>query len=121
MAQMVKHLPTMQKTWVRSLGQEDPLEMEMATHPSMLAWRIPWTEEPGGLPSKATQTAGRDCTTNTQHTHKRKGNLEVERNFLVKPHLKRSVLLLRNGDIYSINIFGNESFILETRFPFLRL
>ena len=44
-AQMVKHLPTMQETQVRSLGWEDPLEKEMATHPSTLAWKIPWTEE----------------------------------------------------------------------------
>ena len=48
-AQMVKNLPAMQKSWVRSLGQEDPLEKEMATHSSILAWRIPWTEEPGIL------------------------------------------------------------------------
>ena len=47
--QMVKNLPAMQETWVQSLGLEDPLEKEMATHPSILAWRIPWTEEPGGL------------------------------------------------------------------------
>ena len=46
-AQRVKHLPAMQVTWVRSLGQEDPLEKEMATHSSILAWKIPWTEEPG--------------------------------------------------------------------------
>ena len=44
---MVKNLPAMQETWVRSLGWEDPLEKEMATHSSILAWRIPWTEEPG--------------------------------------------------------------------------
>ena len=43
-AQMIKHLPTMQETWVRSLGREDPLKKEMATHSSILAWRIPWTE-----------------------------------------------------------------------------
>ena len=43
----VKNLPAMQETWVQSLGQEDPLEKEMATHSSILAWRIPWTEEPG--------------------------------------------------------------------------
>ena len=49
MAQTVKHLPTMQETQIRSLGQEDPLEKGMATHSSILAWRIPWTEEPGGL------------------------------------------------------------------------
>jgi len=49
--QMVKNLPAIWETWVWSLGQEDPLEQEMATHSSMLAWRIPWTEEPGGLQS----------------------------------------------------------------------
>ena len=46
---MVKHLPTMQETWVPSLGWEDPLEKDMATHSSMLAWKILWTEEPGRL------------------------------------------------------------------------
>jgi len=48
-AQMVKNLPAMQETWVGSLGQEDPLEKGLATHSSILVWRIPWTEEPGGL------------------------------------------------------------------------
>ena len=48
-AQMVKNLPTMQETWALSLGWEDPLEKEMATHSSILAQKIPWTEEPGGL------------------------------------------------------------------------
>jgi len=48
-AQRLKHLPAMRETWVRSLGQEDPLEKEMATHSTILSWRIPWTEEPGGL------------------------------------------------------------------------
>ena len=50
-AQTVKHLPTMQETWVQSVGQEDLLEKEMATHSSILAWKIPWTEEPGRLQS----------------------------------------------------------------------
>ena len=50
-AQLVKNPPAMQETWVRFLGQEDPLEKEMATHSSILAWRISWTEEPGGLQS----------------------------------------------------------------------
>ena len=50
-AQIIKHLPAMQETQVRSLGQEDPLEKEMATHSSSLAWKIPWTEEPGKLQS----------------------------------------------------------------------
>ena len=49
MAQLVKNLPAIRETWVPSLGRNDPLEEEMATHYSILAWRIPWTEEPGGL------------------------------------------------------------------------
>ena len=48
MAQTVKNLPAMKEIWFQSLGQEDPLEKEMSTHSSVLAWRIPWTEEPGG-------------------------------------------------------------------------
>ena len=51
-AQTVNNLPAMQETWVLSLGQEDPLEKEMVTHSSIHAWRIPWTEEPGGLQSR---------------------------------------------------------------------
>ena len=47
--QLVKNLPAMQEIWVQVLGQEDPLEKEMATHSSILAWRIPWTEKPGGV------------------------------------------------------------------------
>ena len=50
-AHMVKHLPAMQETWVQSLGWEDSLEKDIATHSSILAWRIPWAEEPGGLQS----------------------------------------------------------------------
>ena len=49
MAQRLKHLPAVRETWVRSLGQEDPLEKEMATHSSILTWRISWTEEPIGI------------------------------------------------------------------------
>ena len=58
--QMVKCLPTMQETRVQSLGQEDPLEKEMATHCSFLAWKIPWTEEPGRLQSMGSQKVGHD-------------------------------------------------------------
>ena len=54
-AQTVKNLPAMQETWVQSLGREDPLEKEMATHSSILAWSIPWTEEPGRLLSMGLQ------------------------------------------------------------------
>ena len=57
---MVKHLPTMQETWVGSLGGEDPLEKEMATHSSTLAWKIPWTEEPSMLQSMESQRVGHD-------------------------------------------------------------
>ena len=59
-AQTVKNLPAMQETWVQSLGQEDPLEEEMATHSSILAWKIPWTEEPGRLQSEGSQRVGHD-------------------------------------------------------------
>ena len=59
-AQMVKHLPTMREIRVRSLGQEDPLEKEMATHSSILAWKIPWTKEPGRLQSMGSQRVGHD-------------------------------------------------------------
>ena len=59
-AQMVKHLSTMRETWVRSLGQEDPLEKEMAIHSSTIAQKIPWTEEPGRLQSMGSQRVGHD-------------------------------------------------------------
>ena len=56
MAQTVKHLPTMRETWVQSLGQEDPLEKEIVTHSSTLAWQMPWMEEPGRLQSMESQS-----------------------------------------------------------------
>ena len=59
-AQMVRRLPTMQETQVRSLGWEDPLEKAMATHSSTLAWKIPWMEEPGRLQSMELQRVGHD-------------------------------------------------------------
>ena len=59
-AQTVKRLPTMQETWVGSLGREDPFEKEMATHSSTLVWKIPWTEEPGRLQSMGSQRVGHD-------------------------------------------------------------
>ena len=59
-AQTGKNQPAMLETWVRSLGQEDALEEGMATHSSILAWRIPWTEEPGGLQSMGSQRVGHD-------------------------------------------------------------
>ena len=59
-AQTVKRLPTMRETWVRSPGREDPLEKEMANHSSFIAWKIPWTEEPGRLQSMGSQRVGHD-------------------------------------------------------------
>ena len=70
MTQTVKNLPEMQKTWVQSLSQEDALEKGIATHSSILAWRIPWTEEPGGLQSMRLQRDGHDRAIKTYtHTH----------------------------------------------------
>ena len=64
MVQRLKRLPAMWETWVQSLGREDPLEKEMATHSSILAWRIPWTEELGGL-----QSMGRKESDMTERLH----------------------------------------------------
>ena len=64
---MVKRLPTMRETRVRSLGREDPLEKEMATHSSTLAWRNPWMEEPGGLQSMGPQRVGHILAAKQQH------------------------------------------------------
>ena len=69
LAQSVKNLPAVQETWVRSLGWEDPLEKEMATHYSILAWKFSWTEEPGGLQSMRSQRVGHDWATNTTNTY----------------------------------------------------
>ena len=60
MAQTVRRMPTAPETWVQSLDQEDPLEKEKATHSSILAWRIPWTEEPDGLQSMESQRVRHD-------------------------------------------------------------
>ena len=65
---MVKSLPAMLEAWVQSLGQENPLEKEMAMHSSILAWKIPWTEEPGGLQSMELQRVRHDWVTNTTYT-----------------------------------------------------
>ena len=59
-AQLIKNLPTVQKPWVQSLCWEDPLEKEMATHSSILAWEVPWMEEPGSLQSMGSQRVGHD-------------------------------------------------------------
>ena len=58
--QMVKSLPAIQETWVQSLGREDPLEQEMAIHSNILAWKIPWTDEPGGQQSMGSRRVRHD-------------------------------------------------------------
>ena len=68
-AQTVKSLPALWKTCVRSLGREDALEKDRATHSSILAWRIPWTEEPGRLQSKELQRVGHNWASNTFHQY----------------------------------------------------
>ena len=67
--QRLKHLPAMWETWVQSLSWEDPLGKEMATHSSILAWRIPWMEEPGGLQSTGLQRVGHDWATSLSLFH----------------------------------------------------
>ena len=66
MTQTVKHLPTTRETQVQTLGQEDPLEKGMATYSSILAWRVPWTEEHGGLQSRGSQRVRHDFATKQQ-------------------------------------------------------
>ena len=70
-AQKVKNLPAMQDTWIRSLGWADPLEEGMATHSSILDWRIPWTVEPGRLQPMMSQRVRHEC-----HTHTKEGGIE---------------------------------------------
>ena len=79
MAQVVETPVAMQEIQVWSLGREDPLEKGMATHSSTLAWRIPWTEEPGGLQSMGSQRVGHDWTTNTTLRQGRELGLEYSR------------------------------------------
>ena len=90
-AQMVKHLSAMQETRVRSLSWEDPLEKEMAAHSSILAWKIPWTEEPGRLPSMGSQRVGHDWATSLHFTF-----VKPEFDFiLIQPFLQlRAVITL---------------------------
>ena len=87
----------MQETRAQSLGWEDTLEKEMATHPSILAWRIPWTEEPGGLPSMESQRVGRDWVTNPFLLSLKKENEEVELSIWLKKFYEKEWLNKTNG------------------------
>ena len=91
MAQTVKHLPTMRETWVWSLGQEVPLEKEMATHSSILAWKIPGTEESGRLQSMRSQRVGHDWATSLRFTSLYAIFIEcLIKNILFYSHLTKS-------------------------------
>ena len=100
-AQMVKNLPTVQETWVRSLGWEDPLKKGMETHSSILACRIPWTEEPSRLQPMGSQRVGHDWVTNT-HTHRtfRRLKPETGKMITVKSNLFYSLDNQKNLEIY---------------------
>ena len=88
-AHSIKNLPAMQETWVQSLGQEDLLEKEVVTHSSILAWRIPWTEQPGGLQSTGLQRVGHDWATSlTSHTIKGLSNILIMEDFFNIDHLQ---------------------------------
>ena len=80
-AQLIKNLPALQETWVRFLGQEYPLEKEMATHSSVLAWRIPWIEEAGGLQSIGLHSVGHNQATKQQQHGKPLGHSDQIRSY----------------------------------------
>ena len=94
MAQIVKNAPAIQETWVWSLGWEDPLEEGMAAHSSILAWRIPWTEEPGGLQSMGSQRLRHDWVTSTTYRV----------NLRLSSHLsQKSIFILKKKYTHYIN------------------
>ena len=103
MAQLVKNMPAMQEIRVWSLGQEDPLEKGMATHSSILAWRIPWTEEPGRLQFMGSQRMGQNWANNTLQkekkiwkVHENRGKMKI-----TEPHLKAIMDML----VYFLSVF----------------
>ena len=102
-AQRLKRLPAMKETWVPSLGREDPLEKEMATHSSILAWRIPWTEEPGGLQSMGLQRVGHDWATSlslSAHPTKEKNIMKTSlwlRRYNIKRERGKKFFLIELG------------------------
>ena len=92
-AQLVKSLPAMQETWVWSLGQKGPLEKEMATHSGTLAWKIPWTEEPGRLLSMGSRRVGHDWATSLSLQARR-------RRFIFKPRLRHLLIIIREMNTF---------------------
>ena len=93
-SQTVKNLPAMWEIWVRSLGGEDPLEKEMATHSSTLAWRIPWTQEPDGLQFMGLQRVRHNRATNTHITTGKSSNLTNQDQQVDGAERKEALLML---------------------------
>ena len=114
---MVKNLPTVQKTRVQSMGLEDPLEKEMATHSSILAWRIPWTEEP----SKVYPWDCKESYTSDQHTHTENMSLCIYTISSLSIHLSRilnlSIIITQFVKFLLILFFGN---LQETSFKVIK-
>ena len=121
-AQMVKNLPAMQETQVWSLGPEDSLEKGMATHSSILAWRILWTEEPGGLQSMWSQRVGHDWATNTQHNTNIITVQSTRLGIILKSHtLDHNQILwgIRHGLLLLLNSIDNYNMQPSLRTPVL--
>ena len=129
MAQKVKNLPAVQETWVQSLGQEDALNKELETHSSMLAWRLPWTEEPGGLQFSSVQSLSRVQFFVTPWTAAHQASLSITNSqsllklmsivsVMSSNHLVLCHFLLPHLQSFpaSISIFSNES-VLHIRWP----
>ena len=94
----------MQETWVRSLGREDPLKNEMATHSSILAWRIPWTEEPGGLQSTGSQRVGHDWVTSLSLSERVSWSLSRDLKEVVYIWEERDASRRERGDSWSVRL-----------------
>ena len=121
MAQTVKNLPAVRETWVRSLGREDPLEKEMATHSSILAWRIPWTEKSGRLQAMDSQRVRHNWVTDTPNANSNEANLKTARTYTVIEHLiskslyqslyegKKNACLLFFTDIFEVLLEARQS------------
>ena len=106
-AQRVKNLPAVQETWVRFLGWKDPLEKEITTHSSILAWKIPWTEDPGRLQSMGLQRIGHDWATNT-FTFSRQGR-KMGNGWSVEHSEHRQCLLIKFVVVYGHSLWCSKT------------
>ena len=102
---MVKNLPAMQETWVQSLGQEDPLEKGDANHSSILAWRIPWTEEPGGLQSMELQRVTHTYTHTRMHARKQYNFPKRGVSLSLSPLIVLHISLIYTSNCIALSLF----------------